>query len=105
MINGGVTYTTSQRVVSLHVRHFGDAPLIEDGSVTHSATTIFSLGGSAKWRAWTPGLDVRNLFDAGDHDIAYLFESPLNSEPAPVQDIHFQPVLPRNFRISLRRNL
>lgn len=105
VINGGVTYTNNERVVSLRARHFGDAPLTEDGSVRHSATTIFSLGGSTHWRGWTLGLEVHNLFDAEDYDIAYLFESRLNTEPAPVQDIHFHPVLPRNFRITLRREL
>jgi hypothetical protein len=50
---------------------------------------------------WRVHLDVFNLFDRKDDDITYFYESQLQGEPAPVEDIHFHPVEPRTFRVSL----
>jgi hypothetical protein len=44
---------------------------------------------------------VFNLFDREDSDIEYFYESQLQTEGAPVQDIHFHPVEPRTFRLTL----
>lgn len=47
-------------------------------------------------------LDVFNLFDSEDFDIAYFFESRLAGEPAEgVSDLHFHPVEPRAVRVTL----
>jgi hypothetical protein len=42
-----------------------------------------------------------NAFDSSDYDITYFYESQLASEIAPVEDIHFHPVEPRQVRVSI----
>ncbi len=86
---------------TLRLRHFGEAPLIEDGSVFSEPTTLLNLGlykdiGPARF-----GLDVLNLLDSKDADITYFFDSQLPGEPSPVADIHLKPVEPRQVRGSL----
>ena len=48
------------------------------------------------------GLDVLNIFDSDGDDIEYFYESRLFSEASPVDDFHFHPVEPREFRFRLR---
>jgi hypothetical protein len=43
-----------------------------------------------------------NAFDAQADDITYFYESQLPGEPAPVADVHFHPVEPRQVRVSLQ---
>lgn len=88
---------------TLRVRHFGSAPLIEDGSVRSDATTIANLGAYYSWRGGRIGIDLFNLFDAKESDISYFYASRLPGEPAEgVEDIHFHPVEPRQLRVSAR---
>jgi hypothetical protein len=86
---------------SLRVRYLGEAPLAEDGSVTAPDSLLVNAGvawrrGSTEWR-----LDVFNLFDSDDYDIAYFYPSRLPGEPADgVEDIHFHVLEPRSARAS-----
>ncbi|MGE3178439.1 MAG: TonB-dependent receptor, partial [Vicinamibacterales bacterium] len=43
-----------------------------------------------------------NLLDARVSDIDYFFESRLQDEPEPVQDIHFHAAIPRSMRLALQ---
>ena len=88
--------------LTVRLRHFGEAPLIEDGSVTSEPTTIVNLGADYDWGPVTLGLDVLNLFDAEDTDISYFFASQLPGELQSAEDIHFHPVEPQQLRASLR---
>ncbi len=91
---------------SLRVRHFGAAPLIEDGSVRSRPTTLVNLGAYRSAGRFKIGLDVLNLFDARDADITYFYASRLRGEPAEgVEDRHIHPVEPRQVRVSLRYRL
>lgn len=89
---------------SMRVRHFGPRPLIEDGSVESSSTTLVNLQAGWRWLSFPWGeltftLDVLNLFDSNDDDITYLYSSRLPGEPAEgIEDIHFHPVEPRSLR-------
>lgn len=98
----GVRMTPTLQL-GLQVRHFDGAPLIEDGSVTARDGTRADL--LLRWAA-LPNLDLRaellNVFDADDADIEYFYESRLADEPAPVEDRHFHPALPRLLRVTLR---
>jgi outer membrane receptor protein involved in Fe transport len=89
-------------VGSLRVRHFGDAPLVEDNSARKDGTTLVNLGLSYPLGDFELGLDILNLFDSGGHDIEYFYESRLFDEAEPVEDFHFHPVEPREFRFRLR---
>lgn len=88
---------------SLRVRHFGTAPLIEDGSVRSRPTTLVNLGLYYAAGPLKLGVDVLNLFDARAADISYFYASRLPGEPAEgVEDRHIHPVEPRQVRVSLR---
>ena len=87
----------------VQLRYFGPRPLIEDNSVRSSSTTLAYLRVGYKL---TPNvrlaLDVFNLFDRKASDIDYFYGSRLQGEPAAgVDDIHFHPVEPRRFRLTL----
>jgi outer membrane receptor protein involved in Fe transport len=88
---------------SLRLRHFGSAPLIEDGSVRSKPTTLVNLGTYFTRGRVKLGLDLLNLFDAKDADISYFYASRLRGEPADgVEDLHIHPVEPLQVRVSLR---
>jgi outer membrane cobalamin receptor len=87
---------------SIRVRHFGEAPLIEDNSRSKDGTTLTNLGISYPVGNFVIGLDVLNLLDVEHNDIEYWYESRLQSEPAGVEDYHFHPVESRELRLNLR---
>ncbi len=90
-------------VTAARVRHFGPAPLIEDGSVRSDSTTLVNLGGYWTRGRLRLGVDILNLFDAEDPDISYFYASRLPGEPAEgVEDRHIHPVEPRQVRASIR---
>ena len=83
-------------------RHFGKAPLIEDGSVESRPTTLINLEiGRRLTRYLQLSTAVFNVLDSEDNDITYFYESQLPGESDPVADIHFHPVEPRTFRMTL----
>jgi hypothetical protein len=84
---------------TLRVRHFGDRPLNEDGSVWSGASTIYNLGLGYSTPRFEFRLDLLNAFDSDDADIAYYYESRLPGElPSGIADTHFHPVEPRTIR-------
>jgi outer membrane receptor protein involved in Fe transport len=83
-------------------RYFGPRPLIEDNSVRSASTQITNLRVGYKIDPkWRVHMDVYNLFDRKDSDIAYFYPSQLPGEGASVDDIHFHPVEPRTVRLTL----
>jgi hypothetical protein len=83
----------------LRLRWFGEAPLVEDGSVTSAGSTMVNLAAGWTRGNWRVQLDVLNLFDSDDHDIDYYYESRLRGEPARgIEDIHYHVFEPRQVR-------
>lgn len=87
------------------VRYFGPRPLIEDNSVRSGPTTTVSARIGYKF---DDGLIVRldgfNLLNQDASQIDYYYASRLGGEPAAgVDDIHFHPLEPRSFRLSLTK--
>lgn len=86
---------------SLRIRWLGEAPLVQDNSVRSDASALVNMGltyrrGAAEWR-----LDVFNLLDSEDDDIAYFYRSRLSDERAGgVDDVHFHPLEPRSGRVT-----
>ena len=102
VFSAGVTLDPTERLTTaLRVRRIGTAPLVEDASVFSEPTTVVNLGVYYEFGPLKLGLDVLNLLDSEDADITYFFESQLPGERAPVPDIHFHPVEPRQLRGSL----
>lgn len=104
VVAGGVTWAPRETGAfgTLRVRHFGSYPLIEDNSVRARATTLLNadvgyLLGGVRVQA-----TVLNVLDARASDIQYYYASRLPGEIASgAADVHFHPVEPRQFRISL----
>ncbi|HEX5141894.1 MAG TPA: TonB-dependent receptor [Dehalococcoidia bacterium] len=87
---------------SLRVRYLGPGPLIEDNSIRSPSTTLVNAGISKDFGNFEIGLDVLNLLDAEAYDMVYFYESQLQTEVAPVEDIHFHPTHPRSFVLNLK---
>ena len=84
------------------LRHFGPRPLIEDGSIESSSSTVANLEIGYKRGTSDFRVDVLNLFDSSDDDITYYYASRLPGEPVDgVEDYHFHPIEPRNLRVYL----
>jgi outer membrane receptor protein involved in Fe transport len=85
-----------------HVRYLGATPLTQDDAVRSHPS--LQLNGEVGYRfsaALSGTISVFNLLDRRDDDIEYYYASRLQSEPAPVSDLHFHPVEPRSVRASL----
>ena len=103
VVAAGLTYhNPSGWTSSLRVRHFDDAALTEDESVKKDSSTLVHFGVSYAQESWELGLDIINLLDQEDDDIAYWFESRMIGETASFEDIHFHPSNPRAVRALLK---
>ena len=88
---------------SFQWRYFGPRPLIEDNSVRSQSTILAYLrAGRYIDRNLSVHLDIFNLFNRKGSDIDYYYASRLAGEPTEgVNDIHFHPMEPRTFRLTL----
>lgn len=87
---------------TLRARHFGDRPLVEDGSVKSDSSTVWNLGLGYGTEKLDFRVDVLNLFDSNDDDITYFYESRLRGETGgSISDLHFHPLEPRTYRAYL----
>lgn len=87
---------------SARLRWLGEAPLVEDGSRRSYDSLLLNAGISYRPGRTEYRLDVFNLLDADDDDIAYFYESRLPGEPPDgLSDTHFHPLEPRTFRASV----
>lgn len=91
---------------ALQLRHFGARALTEDNSVRSTPTT--TLSGRIGYRI-NPGMRVDvegfNLVNRKASAIEYFYASRLRGEPGAVNDIHFHPIEPRLFRVTLTVDL
>ena len=88
------------------VRHLGPGALVEDNSVRSSASTLLNLeAGYRIGERWRVALSLLNALNQRADDIAYYYESRLPGEAAPVADVHFHPVEPREWRLSVSAKL
>ncbi len=105
VIGTGLTYVNPNGITaSLRIRHFSDAALTPDESITKDGSTLIHAGASYSFDNWELGIDILNLMDREDDDISYFFESRLPGEVDPSEDIHFHPSNPRSVRVLLKYN-
>ncbi|HEY5035937.1 MAG TPA: hypothetical protein VII74_02255 [Chthoniobacterales bacterium] len=84
---------------SLRARYFGPQPLIEDDSAIGKSSLTFDARVGWKFRNVEVALDILNLLNAKNNDIAYYYTSRLPGEPADgVDDYHIHPAEPREIR-------
>lgn len=87
---------------SARLRWLSSAPLVEDDSIRSNASVLVNVGGAYRRGPFEYRLDVFNLLDSSDDDIAYYYASRLAGEPAGgVEDIHLHPLEPRSLRASV----
>jgi outer membrane receptor protein involved in Fe transport len=90
----------------LRYRYFGPRPLLEDGSVRSGPTVLVDARiGYNPTDSLKAQLDIFNMFNSHAHQIDYYYASQLANESAPVNDIHFHPVEPLSFRVTLAATL
>jgi len=86
------------------VRHFGDVPLNEGNTFNAGSTTLVSLGVGYQQPAYKLELEVFNLFDSKQYDIAYNYNYRTQSDvrlgvnEEGRNDIIFHPVEPQMVR-------
>ncbi|WP_205959663.1 TonB-dependent receptor [Ramlibacter humi] len=104
----GITYLSGPWTFGARLRHFGAHPLIEDGSLRGSGSTVVNTRVAYRvTSAAELSLDVFNLFNRQSSDIQYAYASRLPGEP-PFADagtpatLHVHPSLPRTLRVGLR---
>lgn len=59
------------------------------------ATTTENTALCYHLKNWGLGINVMNLLDPENDDLAHYFESRLQNGTGPVADMHFHPVLPQ----------
>ncbi|OON60833.1 TonB-denpendent receptor [Massilia sp. KIM] len=90
---------------SLRLRWFGPRPLVEDDSVrSRSSLTLNGRIGYRIAKDLQLELEGFNLANRRDSAIDYFYESRLKGEAQAVADVHFHPIEPRSFRLSLVKN-
>jgi hypothetical protein len=88
------------------LRHFGDVPLNEGNTLNAGETTLVNLGLGYQKDFYKIELDVFNLFNSKQYDIAYNYNyrtqadvrNGINDQGR--NDIIFHPVEPRMVRVS-----
>ncbi|KAF1044027.1 hypothetical protein [Xylophilus sp.] len=89
----------------LNLRYFGPRVLVEDNSVkSHSTALTNARIGYAVDRDTRVSLDVFNLFNRRATDSDYYYASRLRGEATAVEDVHYHPVEPRTFRMTVTHN-
>jgi len=88
---------------SLRARYFGPQPLNEENSIVAPESLTFNARLARRLGNWEFTIDLLNVFDRDNYDIAYAYESRLATEAAPVLDTHFHPAEPRTVRASVTR--
>ena len=90
---------------ALQLRYFGPRALVADNSVRSQGT--LTLNGRIGYR-FSPKVKLElegfNLTDRRDSAIDYAYTSQLKGEATPVDGVHFHPIEPRSFRLTLTAN-
>jgi hypothetical protein len=105
VVSGGATVNNGHGWFgSLRVRYFGPQPIIETGAFEEpSSLTVNSRVG---WRGhdWEFAVDILNLMNRENDDIAYYYSSRLPGEPAGgINGVQIHPAEPRTARFSFMR--
>jgi len=98
---GAVVQLPFHTFSTLRLRHFGDIPLNDAGSLTAGDTTLVNWGLGYQHKDLKLELDLFNLLDAKSNDTAYAYTSRLPGEAAAgVDGILKHPVEPRMVRLA-----
>ena len=105
VVSGGMAINAGEGWFgSLRGRYFGPQPIVETGQVREPSSLTFN--GRIGWRShrWEFALDLLDILNRANDDIAYYYTSRLPGEPAAgVADVHLHPAEPRLVRLSVLR--
>jgi hypothetical protein len=88
---------------TLRGRHFGESPLVEDGSARSPPyTTVDAELGYRGGERWLAAADVFNILDVRWNDIEYYYVSRLKDEPTPQPDYVVHAGVPRTLRLKFQ---
>jgi ABC-type branched-subunit amino acid transport system ATPase component len=90
---------------SVRLRSFGTQPLTDDNSVTQPTSTTLNARVGWRNRDWEFALSLLNALDRRSDDIAYVYTSRLEGEPAAGLDATATAALIASFRRLRRRGL
>ncbi|MGZ5029134.1 MAG: TonB-dependent receptor [Methylobacter sp.] len=98
---GAVVQLPFHTFSTLRLRHFGNIPLNDAGSLTAGDTTLVNWGLGYQHKDLKLELDLFNLLDSKSNDTAYAYTSRLQGEAAEgVDGILKHPVEPRMVRLT-----
>ncbi len=99
---GGLTYRKQYGFNgSLRYRFMGDRPANEDNSIVAKGYFVTDAAINYTKKKWEAGLAIQNLLNVKWKETQFDTESRLQSEPAPVSEIHFTPGTPFFARASV----
>ncbi len=105
VLSGGVTVNPGHGFFgSLRARYFGPQPIVETGQFHEPSSLTFN--GRVGWRSrdWEISVNLLNILDRRNDDIAYYYTSRLPGEAAAgVSGVQIHPAEPRTARISILR--
>ena len=87
---------------NLRFRHFANRVLDSYGEQESDPFSVVNLGIAYINKNWKFNLDVLNLFDSNDQDIAYYYASRISNTSSELEDIHYHPIEPRTIRFEVR---
>ena len=97
---GGITYKKAMGWNgSIRYRLMGNRPANEDNSVVAAGHFIWDAIVNYNARKWETGITIQNIFNSKWKETQFDTESRLQSEPAPVSEIHFTPGTPFFMRL------
>ena len=78
----------------IQYRYIKDRPANEDGSIIASGYFVTDMNLNYRWKQWTLGVVIENLFNTEWNETQFATESRLQGETTPVEEIHFTPGTP-----------
>jgi hypothetical protein len=105
VLSGGAAVNAGQGWFgSLRARYFGPQPIVGTGQIHEPSSLTFNGRIGWRGRCWEFALDLLNILNRANDDIAYYYTSRLPGEPAAgIADIHLHPAEPRLMRFSVLR--
>lgn len=89
---------------SLRARYFGPQPIVETDEVQEPSSLTFNSRVGWKDRDWEFAVDILNLMNRENDDIAYYYPSRLSGESSGgVNGVQIHPAEPRTVRFSILR--
>ena len=98
---GGLTYRKEKGWNgTLRYRFMDNRPANEDNSVVAKGYFVVDAAINYTKKNWEAGLSIQNLLNTKWKETQFDTESKLQTEPAPVSEIHFTPGTPFFARLS-----